>query len=63
MSDVPFQSKKIEGELRHPDAGSAVRLLDHYERCSVGDKLDFVAALIAAALVSRARLGGCPDAQ
>ncbi|MDX5515847.1 hypothetical protein [Stenotrophomonas sp. RG-453] len=63
MSDIPFQSKKIEGELRHIDATCAVRLLDNYDRCSSVEKLDFVAALIAAILVARAQSKGGSGAQ
>ncbi|MBD8634756.1 hypothetical protein [Stenotrophomonas sp. CFBP 13725] len=58
MSDIPFQSKKIEGELDYLDATTATRLFEHYDGCSADGKFDFVAALIAALLVSRARCRG-----
>lgn len=63
MSDIPFQSKRIEGELRYVDSTCATRLMDHYDRCTPGGKLDFVAALVAALLVARARSEGSSGAR
>lgn len=55
MNEIPVRSMVISEELRTIDCRTPGRLLEHYERCSEGQRLEYVAALAVALCVSEQR--------